>query len=118
MLVPGWAINGGLSVIATAGPAVVVSHINQGFGFTTGLGGRVLAIDTDSPAGDAYYKGFRMNPTSGAVYGTTTTAVDDVFIEGIRVTTAGQLVYEDSIAASFNSGNPLAAGGPLAVVLV
>lgn len=118
MLVPGVAVNNGVQWFATAAPGVAVSHINQGFGFVAGLGGAILAIDTDTPAGSVWYKGFRMNPTTGAVYGTTTTADSDIYIEGIRATVDGQLVYADDIAASFNSGNPLATGGALAVVLV
>lgn len=111
MLVPGVTFTGG-AVNATAGAATPVSFINQGFGFTaTGA----LAIDTDAPTGSAYYKGFRMNPTSGAVYGTTTTAVDDTYHEGIRRTTSGQLVYEAAAVVAYSSGNPVTANNAFAI---
>ena len=114
MLVPGIPTTAG-AFRATAGAATPVAFINQGFGFTAA---GVLAIDTDAPTGSIYYKGFRMNPATGAVYGTTSTSGSDAYLEGIRVTTLGQIVYEAAAPVAFASGNPVTATPALAVALV
>lgn len=111
MLVPGVQTTAG-AFNATAGAATPVAFINQGFGFTTA---GALAIDTDSPTGTVYYKGFRMNPSTGAVYGTTTRTGSDVYAEGIRRTTVGQLVYEATTPVAFASGNPISSNNALAI---
>ncbi len=111
MLVPGVQTTAG-AVNATAGAATPVSFINQGFGFTVA---GALAIDTDVPTGGIYNKGFRMNPISGALYGTTTQAGDDVYQEGVRRSALGQLVYEVAAPVAFSSGNPVSSNSAFCI---
>lgn len=73
-----------------------------------------LAIDTNAPAGATYEKGFRIS-AAGALYGTTVQAGTDSWVEGIRVSAIGQIVYESANAAGFASGNPVTAAGNFAV---
>lgn len=110
MLVPGLSFGAGSRVAATIGAATVATSINQGFGFI----GANLAIDTDAPAGTSFNKGFRLN-ASGALYGKTGQLADDAWIEGIRVSALGQIVYESADAVNFASGNPVTAAGNFAV---
>lgn len=76
-----------------------------------------LAVDTDAPAGAFYVAGFRRN-ASGALYGTTVTDPSDVYMGGVRRTTAGQLVYADSDPTAFQNGNPITALGAMACALI
>ncbi len=112
MLVPGVIFGATGAVQATAGAATPASFINQGFGFTTA---GALAIDTDAPTGSAYNKGFRVNPSTGAVYGTTSTAGSDTWHEGIRRSASGQLVYEAGSPTAFTSRNPITTNGVFAI---
>lgn len=90
MLVPGMTFTAAGRTNATIGAATAATSQNQGgFGFIDAN----LAIDTDAPAGDTFVKGFRLNAT-GAIYGTTVQAADDQWVEGIRVSALGQIVYE------------------------
>jgi hypothetical protein len=114
MLVPGVSFTAG-TVNVTAGAATPVSFINEGFGFTAA---GALAVDTDAPTGSVYYKGFRMNPTTGAVYGTTTQAGSDDYHEGIRRSNIGQLVYEAAVPVAYSSRNPVTANNAFAATLV
>ncbi len=101
------------SVNATIGAATAADRQGQGgFGF---MNNGDLAIDTDAPAGSTYVKGIRLN-TSGALYGTTATNVTDVWLEGIRISVSGQLVYEIAAATGYTSRNPITANGIFSVV--
>lgn len=111
MLVPGVTFSSG-RVDITAGAAQAPDHINQGFGFMVDGS---LAVDTDAPTGDFYYKGFRMS-AAGAVYGTTTRAAEDVYHEGIRRSTVGLLVYESAAAVAYSSRNPVTSNNAFAVI--
>lgn len=110
MLVPGLTFGAGSRCAATIGVATAATSINQGFGFI----GANLAIDTDAPAGSTFVKGFRLNAT-GALYGTTAQAGTDQWVEGIRVSASGQIVYESADAVIFASGNPVTANGNFSV---
>lgn len=111
MLVPGMTFTAAGRTNATIGATTVATSQNQGgFGFI----GANLAIDTDAPAGSTFVKGFRLN-ASGALYGTTAQAATDSWVEGIRVSALGQIVYESADPTSFASGNPVTAAGNFAV---
>jgi hypothetical protein len=110
MLVPGLTFGAGGRCAATIGAATAATEVDQGFGFI----GANLAIDTDAPAGSTFNKGFRLNAT-GAVYGTTSQTATDQWVEGIRVSAIGQIVYESADAVTFASGNPVTANGNFAV---
>lgn len=111
MLVPGLTFGAGARVAATIGAATAPNFQNQGFGFMTGGN---LAIDTNAPAGGIFYKGFALS-VAGALYGTTVQAGTDAWIEGIRVSSIGQIVYQSADAVNFASGNPVTATGSFAV---
>jgi len=111
MLVPGLQFVAGDRTFAAIGAAPAVSFISGGFGW---FSPQAICIDTDAPAGSTFCKGFRLN-ASGAVYGTTVQAADDQWVEGIRVSAIGQIVYESADAANFASGNPVTAAGNFAV---
>lgn len=98
-------------VNATIGATTVATSQNQG-GF--GRIGQNLAIDTDAPAGTTFVKGVRLNST-GAVYGTTVLSASDSWVEGIRVSVLGQVVYESADPITFSSRNPITTAGNLAV---
>lgn len=98
-------------VNATIGAATTADFINEGMGFKTGGN---LAIDTNVPATGVYDGGIAQNG-SGAVHGTTVQAATDVWVQGVRVSALGQLVYESADAATFSSGNPITAAGNFAV---
>ena len=107
MLVSGLVFTGG-RVFIEAGAGQVPDFISGGFGFMDSA--NALAVDTDAPAGSVYVKGFRMSP-NGAVYGTTTPDDADVYHEGIRRSTAGQIVYEAAAASTYSSRNPVTSNG-------
>ncbi len=109
MLFPGVVFS---SDRVTAEVAGVITHINGGFAFTA-LSEIVLDIVNDP---QVFIKGIGCRNT-GAVCGTTTTAGTDVFIEGVRVSAAGKLVYANAAPANTTSGNPVTATGALAVLL-
>lgn len=109
MLFPGVVIT---SARVTAEVAGVITHINGGFAFTANS--EIVLNTADDP--EVFIKGIGCRNT-GAVCGTTTTAGTDVFIEGVRVSAAGKLVYENAASTHTTSGNPCTATGALAVVL-
>lgn len=109
MLAPGMTITNG-QVSVTAGAATEPDFFNQGVGF---MSDGSLAINTDPPSGDIYRNGIRQS-TAGAFYGTTSEDPSDEFVGGLRISAAGQLVYEAAAAASYINGNPLTANGRFA----
>ncbi len=111
MLAPGMTISAGNSVNATIGAATAPTFFNQGVGF---MANGDIAIDTDAPSGSIYRNGIRQSAL-GAFYGTTSTAGSDVWIGGLRVSAAGQLVYEVADGTQTVNGNPLTANGVFAV---
>ena len=96
----------------TAEIAGVIAVINGGFGFTAAS--EIVLEVVAAP--QVFIKGVGCRNT-GAVCATTTTDVSDIYIEGVRVTTAGKLVYADAAPANTTSGNPVTATGALAVLL-
>ncbi len=111
MLVPEMTFTAAGRTNATVGATTVAtSQVQGGFGFI----GANLAIDTDAPAGATFVKGFRLN-ASGALYGTNTPAATDQWVEGIRVSNIGQIVYESADPVIFASGNPITAAGNFSV---
>src|SRR5688572_22338253 len=110
MLVPGVIFVSNRIDIIT-GLNIVPDFINQGFGF---MSGGELAVDTEVPSGDNYTKGFRLN-ANGAVFGALAPAAVDVYIEGIPITSSGQIIFEVDDPTSFSSRNPITAAGNLAV---
>lgn len=111
MLAPGMTINSNGRVEATIGAATDPDFFNEGVGFMTNGD---LAIDTAAPAGSNYREGIRQSAL-GAFYGTTSTAATDVWIGGIRVSAAGQIVYEVANGTQYVNGNPLTSNGRFAV---
>lgn len=111
MLAPGMTFSAAGRVETTIGAATAADFINEGVGF---MNNGDLAIDTDAPTGNNWKGGVRIN-SSGAIYGTTATAGSDVWVEGIRVSADGQLIYEAANPTSFNNGNPVTANGLFAV---
>lgn len=112
MLVPGMTFTAAGRTNATIGAATAANFQGQGgFGF---MANGNLAIDTNAPAGTTYVKGIRLN-SSGALYGTTTQSGTDAWVEGIRVTSIGQIVYQSANPANFASGNPITATGSFSV---
>lgn len=114
MLVPGVIFSAVRRVDITAGAGQTPDFINQGFGF---MNDGTLAVDTNAPSSGIYYKGYQMN-ASGAVHGTTTQSATDVYHEGVRRTTIGQLVYEFAAVGlnSFSSRNPVTANNAFGAV--
>jgi hypothetical protein len=102
MLVPGMVYSSG-RVDITAGAGQTPDYISQGFGF---MNDGSLAVDTDAPTGSNYTKGFRQSAV-GALYGTTSRNATDVYDEGIRRSTSGQIVYELAAATAYSSRNPV-----------
>lgn len=111
MFAPGMKFTSG-RVDTTIGAGTAADFINEGIGF---MNNGDLAIDTDAPSGSNFKGGIRLNST-GAVYGTTSTAGTDVYVEGLRVSSSGQLVYESAAATSYFNGNPYTSNGRFAVV--
>jgi hypothetical protein len=111
MLTPGLTFGTGARVAATIGAGTTPDFSSGGFGF---MNGGNLAIDTNAPSGAIYEKGLRLSAV-GALYGTTTQSGTDAWIEGIRISSLGQIVYESANAANFASGNPVTAAGNFAV---
>jgi len=110
MLVPGVVFTSG-RVDITTGAGQTPDFFNQGFGF---MNDGSLAVDTDAAAGSNYTKGIRQS-AAGAIYGTTSTNATDVWLEGIRISSTGVLVYESAAATSYSSRNPITAAGNFAV---
>lgn len=73
-----------------------------------------IAIDTDTPAGSFYRNGIRQSEV-GAFYGTTSANSSDVWIEGIRVSAEGAIVYEVADPTFWENGNPFTSNGRLAL---
>jgi hypothetical protein len=111
VIVPGLTFGAGSRVAATIGAGTTADFINQGVGF---MNGGNLAIDTNVPAVGVYDGGIAQN-ASGAIHGTTVQAATDVWVQGVRVSALGQLIYESADAATFSSGNPITAAGNFAV---
>lgn len=110
-LVPGLTItNGRVDVTVAAGSDP--DFFNQGVGF---LSNGTLAIDSDAPTGSNYRAGIRQN-ANGAFFGTTSTAGTDIYVGGLRVSAAGQLVYAVAANQEFVNGNPIRTTGALATV--
>jgi hypothetical protein len=112
MIVPGELFTG-TQITVTRGLGTTATQILQGFGF---MNDGSLALDTTAvPATPASItKGVAQN-ASGAAYSTTAQNASDSWIEGVRVSAAGALVVEVAAAAGFSNGNPITAGGNLAV---
>ena len=111
MLVPGLTFTAAGRTNATIGAGTTANSIQQGFGF---MANGNLAIDTNAPSGSNFTKGFAQN-ASGAVFGTTVQSATDSWVEGIRVTALGQIVYESADPVSFANGNPITAAGNFSV---
>lgn len=109
MLAPGSVFNSG-RVDITAGASQDPDFFNQGVGF---MNDGSLAVDTDAPAGSLFRGGVRQS-SSGAFYGTTSVAGSDIWVQGIRVSALGQLVYEAAAAVAFQNGNPQTSNGRFA----
>lgn len=64
-----------------------------------------VAIDTNAPgANPTFINGIAVN-ASGAMFGKTGALATDVFMEGIRVSILGQIVYGTTAAVAFSNGN-------------
>lgn len=110
-LVPGLEISSDrvdVTVAAGADP----DFFNQGVGF---FNDGTLAIDSNAPSGSNYRNGIRQN-ANGAFYGTTSTAGTDVYVSGLRVSAAGQLVYAVAATQNYVNGNPIRTTGALATI--
>jgi hypothetical protein len=111
MLVPG-VIFVTDAVDITTGPGITPDFINQGFGF---MNSGALAVDVSAPSGNFFVKGFRMN-ASGAVFGVLAPATVAAYIEGIPITSEGQLIFDVAATVTFSSRNPITAAGNFSAV--
>lgn len=111
MLAPGCSFTaaGRLNALASAGPTAIVAQ--GGIGFDAA--GNVL-IDTNAVAGTKVDQGIAVNATN-CLYGTTTAAGTDFFVNGLRLSATGQLVYAQANPALVSNGNPLSATGAMCV---
>lgn len=111
MIAPGVTCRADGTYPVTIGAGQAADKVVQGVGL---MNNGSLAIDNGAASGSIYSRGFRKNST-GALFGTTTTSGSDIFIEGVRVTTAGVLVYQLATPDLFVNGNPIKSNGALAV---
>ena len=109
MLFPGSTQTAGRTTADVGG---TVAAFAGGFGYDAG--GQLVLNTADAP--QAFVKGIGVR-TDGAVCATTSTDNSDTYIEGVRVTAAGKLVYEDAAVQHFTSGNGCRSTGALAVIL-
>ena len=100
---------GRLNAVASAGPTP--TQICGGYGFDASAN---LLIDTNAVAGVIGDAGVRLS-ASGAIYGTTTTAATDVFVNGLRFSNSGQLVYVQANPTVVQNGNPFDNNGALCI---
>lgn len=101
-LAPGMKFDGSGRIVTTSGAGQVADFINQGAGF---MNDGSLAIDTNAPAATpTFINGFAVN-ASGAMHGKTGTLGTDIFMEGVRISVLGQVVYGTTVAVAFNNGN-------------
>lgn len=113
MIVAGVTFSG-QEVLATIANDVEPDIIKDGIGL---MDDGSLAIDTATPAGAIYVKGFRMSPL-GAVYGEEGGTVVN-FLQGVGVTAAGAIAYVlDDSPDVFVNGNPVLHTGELTVEAV
>lgn len=113
MIVAGVTFSG-QEVLATIANDVEPDIIKDGIGL---MDDGSLAIDTATPAGSIYVKGFRMSPL-GAVYGEEGGTVAS-FLQGVGVTAAGAIAYVlDDSPDVFVNGNPVLHTGELTVEAV
>lgn len=102
-------------VVASANPTPARFIGATGFSATS-----QLVIDTNAPSGsNSIPGGLRVN-ANGAIFGTTSLDSNgpDVYLGGTRISTLGQLVYEDNTVQMFGQGKGLRANGALAVTTV
>lgn len=111
MLAPGATFTGAGRVLCTIGAGVVPDFINEGIGFKNDGS---VCIDTNAPGVIAADGGIALSPV-GAIYGKTVQDPSDVWVSGIRLSTLGQLLYEQADPVSFNNGNPVTATGNFSV---
>lgn len=112
MIAPGMTFSAAGRIEATIGAATVPDFFNEGVGF---MNNGDVAIDTDAPAARTGYRAGIRQSVAGAFYGTTTLAATDIYIDGIRVSNLGQLVYEVADPTFYNNGNPFTANGVLSL---
>jgi len=91
--------------------------INGGYGFKNILGEFVLCMDSDAPTQAFFNSGFRVN-SNGCIHVVAATDPTDVWIQGLRCSSLGQLVIEDAVGVSFVNGNPLTSNSVFAITLV
>lgn len=109
MLFPGSTQTAGRTHAVVGG---TVAAFAGGFGYNSS--GRLVLNTDDAP--QAFVKGIGVR-TDGAVCATTSTDDADTYIEGIRVSATGKLVYADDAMQHFTSGNGCRSTGALAVIL-
>jgi hypothetical protein len=109
VIFPGAVLKADGTVDITASSGQVADFINEGIGF---MNDGSVAIDTGAPAGNNWKAGFRLN-ASGAIYGTVTTT-GLLYIEGVRISDLGALVYAVALPQDYVNGNPIRTTGVLA----
>lgn len=109
MLFPGSTQTAGRTHAALGG---TVTAIAGGFGYNSS--GRLVFNTDDAP--QSFIKGIGVR-TDGAVCATTSTDDSDTYIEGVRVTAAGKLVYAEGAVQHFTSGNGCRTTGALAALV-
>lgn len=113
MIVAGVTFSG-QEVLATIANDQEPDFIKDGFGL---MDDGSLAIDTNTPTGSIYVKGFRISPL-GAVYGEAGGTVVN-FLQGVGVTSTGAIAYVlDDSPDAFVNGNPVLHTGELTVEAV
>lgn len=113
MIVAGVTFSGD-EVLATIANDIEPDLIKDGIGL---MDDGSLAVDTNTPAGEIYVKGFRISPL-GAVYGEQDGTVVNV-LQGVGATSAGAIAYVlDDSPDAFANGNPVLHTGELTVEAV
>jgi hypothetical protein len=110
MLAPGSVFTSG-RVDITAGAAQTPDFFFGGFGF---MSDGSLAVDTGAVSGTRATKGIAQS-AAGAIYGTTSRNASDVYLEGVRISISGQLVYESAAATGYSSRNPVTSNNAFGV---
>lgn len=100
-----------MNATLSAGPAAP-ARVLGGVGFDAS--GNVVMDSTAVPAGAPVLGGIARR-VDGALYGTTSTAGTDSFLNSVRISASGQLVVVQADPAVVENGNPFNASGALCI---
>lgn len=113
MIAPGASFTaaGRLNALLSAGPAAPALVLG-GVGFDSS--GNVV-MDSNAVAAGSPVIGGIARRADGALYGTTSTAGSDTFLNSVRISASGQLVVVQANPAVVENGNPFNASGALCI---